>query len=189
MINMGASASELPRILGISPAGMRSLLDLLVLLPEAQELVRNGEVSPSAAIEITRKAKQESSNPVAASTKATEKVLTLAKKAKESGAKPTAALAKAIDRQEQAVQVEGDKELKLTLEQRRQVSVEAIEASLPIIAEGSNPVLSRIVKGLVSDAISKETLVAIIKILSADPGSSLDDLERSVRSLSRIIPS
>jgi ParB-like chromosome segregation protein Spo0J len=87
MINMGASASDLPGILGISPAGMRSLLDLLVLLPEAQELVRNGEVSPSAAIEITRRAKQESSNPVAASTRATEKVLTLAKKAKESGAK------------------------------------------------------------------------------------------------------
>jgi hypothetical protein len=72
MLSLGARKEDLPGILGISAEAIGELLNLPNLLPEAQEIVKNGEVAAGVAIEIIKEEQREKLQPCKGFQKATD---------------------------------------------------------------------------------------------------------------------
>lgn len=183
MLDLGARPDDLPAVLGVSGRRVNELLNLLVLLPEAQEIVKNGEVAPTVAIEIAKEAQAESSNPVKASKAATERVITLARTAQANGQKATGKLAKELKRQELETQAQSDSELQAQLVDRRSSAKDTIDAALQAGLKDDS-VLPRQIK-LLLDGADPRTLKSIIRVLLTDSGVAIDALEQVAKNLER----
>lgn len=183
MLDLGARPDDLPGVLGISGRRVNELLNLLVLLPEAQEIVKNGEVAATTAIEIAKEAQAESSNPVKASKAATERVITLARTAQANGQKATGKLAKELKRQELETQAQSDTELQAQLVDRRSSAKETIDTALQAGLKDDS-VLARQVK-LLLDGADPKTLKSVIRVLLTDQGVALDAIEQVAKNLER----
>jgi hypothetical protein len=183
MLDLGARLEDLPAVLGVGSEWLSETLNLPTLLPEAQELVKNGEVAPTTAIDIIKEARLESSNPVAASKKATRRVVTLAETAKASGQRATHTLAKELKRQEVQAQAQANPDLQAELIDRRSTAMEKIGTALEAGLKNDG-ILSRQVK-LLLEGTSPDTLKQVIKLLSIDSSVALDALEKASKNLER----
>ncbi len=182
-LSIGLTKEEVALARGVSVDTVSRLLNLLILQPEAKEVVRSGLISTDTAVSFAAKAQRETGNPIAASEQATQAIVRLGKEAKETGKRISKSEAKKIQRQAIESQAQTDPNLQAQLSARRSTATEKIEIALSVGLKDDG-ILPRQVK-LLLDGANPDTLRQVVKLLSADESVALDAIEQVAKNLER----